>query len=204
LFFSAEHPMNGYPESRRATVRVALTLLALAGAPVVVTASQTLIADQSEVIYLSSQMGAQVEGSFGRFEAKIDLDPDRLQTSSVSLAVDTSSVIFPSSDVQKELAKPDWLDTAHYPKAEFRSSRMRTLGGDRYEIAGTLTIKGHARDVVVPVSLSRSGATTFATGTLTIKRLDYGVGVGEWGDTSLVADDVQIRFKIAMRGASSG
>jgi polyisoprenoid-binding protein YceI len=190
--------------SRRALESIALTLFTLVGVPVVMAANQTLIADQSEVVYVSSQLGAQVEGSFGRFEAKIDLDPDRLQVSSVAFAVDTSSVIFPSSDVQQELAKPDWLDSAHYPKAEFRSSQMRALGNDRYEIAGTLTIKGHTHDVVVPMSLKRSGATTFATGTLTIKRLQYGVGVGEWGDTSLVADDVQIRFKIAMRGPSAG
>jgi len=173
------------------------------GAAGVAAASQALIANQSEVVYVSSQMGVQVEGNFGRFEAQIDLDPDRLQTSSVSFAVDTSSVIFPSSDVQKELAKPDWLDTARYPKAEFRSNRIRRLGDGRYEIAGTLTIKGHARDVVFPVSLSRSGATTFATGVMTIKRLDYGVGQGEWGDTSLVADEVQIKFKIAFSGMPS-
>jgi polyisoprenoid-binding protein YceI len=186
--------------SRRLIVSTVLTL----GAAAVAAANQSLIANQSEVGYVSTQMGVPVEGNFGRFEAQIDLDPDRLQTSSVSFAVDTSSVIFPSSDVQKELAKPDWFDTAHYPRAEFRSTRIRRLGEGRYELAGTLTIKGHSREVVFPVSLSRSGATTFATGVLTIKRLDYGVGQGEWGDTSLVADEVQIKFKIAFSAAPPG
>ena len=179
-------------------------LPALAGAAGVVAANQALIASQSEVSYVASQMGGQVEGNFGRFEAQINIDPDKLPTSSVSLAVDTSSVIFPATDVQKELAKPDWFDTAHYPKAEFRSNRIRKTDEGHYEIAGTLTIKGHTHDVVFPVSLTRSGAATLATGALTIKRLDYGVGQGEWGDTSLVADEVQIRFKIAFGGPSSG
>ncbi len=176
-------------------------MLGAAGAAV---ASQALIANQSEVGYVSTQMGVQVEGNFARFEAHIDLDPDELPTSSVALSVDTSSVDFPSADVVKELAKPEWFDTAHYPRAEFRSSRIRRLGDGRYELTGTLTIKGHARDVVFPVALSRSGATTLATGGLTIKRLDYGVGQGEWGDTSLVADEVQIKFKIAFSGMPSG
>jgi polyisoprenoid-binding protein YceI len=174
------------------------------GAAGVAAANQALISNQSEVAYVSTQMGVQVEGNFGRFEAQIDLNPDKLQTSSVSFSVDTSSVDFPSADVLKELAKPEWFDTAHYPKAEFRSNRIRRLSDGRYELAGTLTIKGHARDVVFPVTLSRSGATTFATGALTIKRLDYGVGQGEWGDTSLVADEVQIKFKIAFSGMSPG
>jgi polyisoprenoid-binding protein YceI len=179
-------------------------LLALAGAAAVVAAdvaaNQTLIANQSEVVYVTSTMGAEVEGGFSRFEAQIDLDPAKLQTSSVSFAVDTSSVTFPSQDVQKELVKPDWLDAARYPKAEFRSSRIQKMADGRFEIAGTLTIKGHAHEVVFPTSLTRSGATTFANGTLTVKRLDYGVGLGEWGDTSLVEDAVRIRFKIALSG----
>jgi len=166
-------------------------------------ASQSMLADQSEVAYVASQLGAQVEGSFARFDAQIDLDPGRLQTSSVSLSVDTTSLDFPSTDVLKELAKPDWFDTARFPTAEFRSNRIRALASDRYEVSGTLTIKGHAREVVVPVNLSRTGTTTFASGALTIKRLDYGVGAGEWSDTSLVADEVQIKFKIAVSGLSS-
>jgi polyisoprenoid-binding protein YceI len=175
-------------------------LLALAGAAGVVAANQTLIANQSEVAYVTSTMGADVEGSFGRFEAQVDLDPDKLQTSSVSFAVDTSSINFPSADVQKELVKADWLDSAHYPKAEFRSHRIQKMTDGRFEIAGTLTIKGHAHEVVFPTSLTRSGAATFASGALTIKRLDYGVGLGEWGDTSLVEDAVKIKFKIALSG----
>jgi len=182
-------------------------LLALTGAAALVAtyaaANQTLVANQSEVAYVTSTMGAEVEGSFGRFEAQIDLDPNKLQTSSVSFAVDTSSVNFPSTDVQKELVKADWLDAAHYPKAEFRSNRIQKLPDGRFQITGTLTIKGHAHEVVVPTSLTRSGATTFASGTLTIKRLDYGVGLGEWGDTSLVADPVVIKFKLALSGMGS-
>jgi len=184
--------------------RIALALwLALVVVTGVRAASQSMLADQSEVAYVASQLGAQVEGNFGRFDAQIDLDPGRLQTGSVSLSVDTASLNFPSTDVLRELAKPDWFDTARFPTAEFRSSRIRALASDRYEVSGTLTIKGHAREVVVPVNLSRTGTTTFASGALTIKRLDYGVGTGEWSDTSLVADEVQIKFKIAVSGLSS-
>jgi len=183
---------------------VTVAVLALGGAAGLALAEQTLIADQSEVAYVSSQMGVPVDGSFSRFQARIDLDLSRLQSSSVSFAVDMSSVDFPSDDVRKELAKPDWFDTAHFPKAEFKSSRIRDLGGGRFEIAGTLTIKGHAREVSFPISLNRAGSTTFASGSLTIKRLQFGIGAGEWSDTSLVADDVQIKFKIALSGLASG
>jgi polyisoprenoid-binding protein YceI len=118
----------------------------------------------------------------------------------VSFTVDTASVVFPSDDVQKELAKPDWFDSAHFPKAEFRSNQIRGLGAGRYEVSGTLTIKGKSHHVVFPVSLSRSGTTTVVSGVFAIKRLDYGIGAGEWSDTSLVEDTVKIKFTIALSG----
>jgi polyisoprenoid-binding protein YceI len=182
----------------------ALIVLALAGAAGVALAEQVLIAGQSEIGYVTTQMGVPVDGKFGRFDAKINLDPGKLQSSSVLFSVDTSSVIFPSDEVVRELAKPGWFDTAHFPRAEFRSSRIRRLDDGRYEISGTLTIKGHARDVTIAVALNRSGATTFATGALIIKRLDFGIGEGEWNDTSLVADEVQLKFKVAFSGLAAG
>lgn len=164
--------------------------------------SQAIVPDQSEVSYVATQMGVPVEGSFARFSAHVDLDPARLQSGSVTFSVDTASVDFPSTDVVRELAKPDWFDSTHFPVAQFQSNSIRALPErDHFEIGGTLTIKGHAHAVVVPVSLSQAGANTLATGSLTIRRLDYGVGAGEWGDTSVVADQVQIKFKIALRPA---
>ena len=69
-------------------------------------------------------------------------------------------------------------------------------------MAGQLTIKGTAREVVVPVALTQSGTVTTATGTLPLKRLAFKIGENEWADTSMVADDVQVRFKLALTGVN--
>jgi polyisoprenoid-binding protein YceI len=39
-----------------------------------------------------------------------------------------------------------------------------------------------------------------ATGSFTIQRLDYKVGDGEWTDTSMVGNEVQVRFKFTLSG----
>ena len=52
----------------------------------------------------------------------------------------------------------------------------------------------------VPVVLTQSGATTTATGVLPIKRLAFKIGDGEWADTSMVAEEVQVKFKLALTG----
>ena len=65
---------------------------------------------------------------------------------------------------------------------------------------GTLSIKGNIQKVSLPVTLAQSGATTTATGTLPLKRLAFKIGDGDWADTSMVADDVQVQFKLALTG----
>ena len=67
-------------------------------------------------------------------------------------------------------------------------------------MAGKLSIKGGVRDVVVPVALTQSGAVTTANGVFAIKRLAFKIGENDWSDTSMVADDVQVKFKLALSG----
>ncbi len=63
--------------------------------------------------------------------------------------------------------------------------------------------QGNARDVVVPVSLTQAAGTTTATGSFVIKRLDFKIGDGDWADTSMVANDVQVKFKLTLTGVPS-
>ena len=67
-------------------------------------------------------------------------------------------------------------------------------------MAGKLSIKGVAQDVVVPVAMTQAGAVTTAVGSFPIKRLTYKIGEGEWADTSMVADPVTVKFKLALNG----
>ena len=39
-----------------------------------------------------------------------------------------------------------------------------------------------------------------ASGSFTIKRLDFKVGDAEWADTSMLANDVLVRFKLTLAG----
>jgi polyisoprenoid-binding protein YceI len=83
--------------------------------------------------------------------------------------------------------------------ATFTSTAVRGLGGDRYEIAGTLAMKGTAKDIVVPVTLRKDGGgNAVAEGQFTLKRLDFKIGEGEWADTSAVANDVVVRVRMVL------
>ncbi|MFH0133642.1 YceI family protein [Variovorax sp. VaC1] len=164
-------------------------------------AATRLVADKSQVTFVSKQMGVPVEGSFKKFDAQVAFDPKKPEGGSVALQIDTASAGFgvPMSDA--ELPKQPWFDAAHFPQASFQSSAIRALGDGKFEMTGKLTIKGVARAVTVPVGIVAAGGNyAVATGSFTIQRLDYRVGDGEWTDTSVVANEVLVRFKFTLAG----
>jgi polyisoprenoid-binding protein YceI len=77
---------------------------------------------------------------------------------------------------------------------------VRALGNNRFELRGTLTLKGKPRDMVIPVSyVPGKHASTF-DGSFVLKRLDFGIGEGMWADVATVANEVQVKFRIAATG----
>ena len=177
---------------------LAAGLLALAAA--VPASAQRLVPAQSEVAFTSRQMGVPVDGNFRRFDAQVSFDPKRPEAGRVAITIDTGSASFGAPETDAEVPKAAWFDVAKFPQARFESSAVKGLGGGRYEVAGKLTIKGQARDIVVPVTLAAAGSNTLASGSFALKRLDFKIGEGEWSDTSLVANDVQVRFKLLLAG----
>lgn len=163
-------------------------------------AQQKLVPAQSEVQFTARQMGVPLEGHFKKFDAQVSFDPAKLATSKIVFTVDTGSATMGSRETDAELPKATWFNVPQFPQATFQSSAIKALGAGKFEVTGKLSIKGMARDVVVPVTLVQNGATTLATGALPLKRLAFKIGENEWADTSMVADDVQVKFKLALTG----
>ncbi|HEX5805263.1 MAG TPA: YceI family protein [Macromonas sp.] len=177
-----------------------LAALALSTALAPAWADQQLLPAQSSLGFVSKQMGVPVEGQFRKFSAQVAFDPAKPASSKISFSVDVTSATLGVREADAELPKPVWFNSAKFPQATFQSTAVKGLGGGRYEVAGKLSIKGVAADVVVPVTLTQNGATTWASGAFPIKRLTYKVGENEWADTSMVADEVQVKFKLALSG----
>ena len=167
-------------------------------------AQQKLTPAQSEVSFQFKQMGVPVDGKFTKFDAQVSFDATKLATSKVNFTVDIASATLGDKATDAELPKAPWFNTAKFPQATFASSSIKALGAGKFEVAGKLSIKGVSQDVVVPVAMTQAGAgaaaVTTAVGTFPMKRLTYKIGEGEWADTSMVADPVQVKFKLALIG----
>lgn len=181
------------------TLLGAVAFAGLAFAQPALAADQALVPAQSEVSFVARQLGVPLDGKFKSFSAQSAFDPKSPQTSKIAFTVDLGSVAV-NADANAELVKPDWFNIVKFPKATFQSTAIKAMGGGRFEVAGKLAIKGNARDLVVPMQLSQAGGLSTATGGFTLKRLDFKVGDGEWADTSIVANDVQVKFKLVLQG----
>jgi polyisoprenoid-binding protein YceI len=182
------------------TLLAAALLATAAGAALAQAKPAQLVAAQSDVSFTSKQMGVPVDGKFKRFDAQITLDPKKPETGKVAFTVDLSSATLGAPEFDAELAKAAWFDVKKIPQASFQSSSIKAGGAGKFEVAGKLSIKGQTRDIVVPVTLAQSGATSTASGAFTIKRLEFKIGEGEWADTGMVANDVQVKFKLVLNG----
>jgi polyisoprenoid-binding protein YceI len=185
---------------RHVTGSLLLALSVLASLSLPALAQQKLVPAQSEIVFVSKQMGVPVEGYFKKFDAQIAFDPAKPQTSKIAFTVEMASATLGVPEADAELPKPVWFNVPGFPKATFQSSTIKALGGGKYEVAGQLTIKGRAHPVTVPVTLTQAAGTTTATGLFTIKRLAFAIGENQWSDTSMVADEVQVKFKLALTG----
>lgn len=172
----------------------AATLAALAALTAWPASAQTVVREGSEIVFAARAMGVPIEGRFARWQAQLRFDPKNPAGGQVSLSIDTASARFNAAEPEAELKKPAWFDVAKFPQAQFRSTAIKASGDGRYEVAGQLTIKDRSLPLTVPVTLA--GST--ASGSFALQRLAFAVGSGDWADTSLVADEVQVRFKLQL------
>jgi polyisoprenoid-binding protein YceI len=151
---------------------------------------------KSTVIATTKQMNVPVDGKFRKFSAQLNFDPAKPAAGSANVSIDTGSYDLGADDYNKQAQGKEWFDSATFPAATFVSSAVAPAGGNQYKITGKLTIKGKSQTVVVPVTITSQGTTQTFDGALPIKRSQFDVGTGEWKDTSVVADEVVIKFHL--------
>ncbi len=171
-------------------------------APAAAAAAPALVAAQSDLSFVSKQMGVPVDGKFKRFEAQLGFDPKKAEAGKVQFTIDLASVTLGDPMLDAELAKPAWFDSKKLGQASFVSSAIKPLGGNRFEVAGKLSLKGLQRDITVPIALTQDKGLTTATGSFVLKRLDFKIGDGEWSDTSMVANEVTVKLKLVFSGVA--
>lgn len=178
----------------KATRRILLA--ALFGAALANAAPLKTDLAHSSVSAQFRQMNVPVDARFTRFAAQLDYDAAHPDAAKARVDVDTASLDLGDADMNQEVAKKDWFNAAQYPKASFVSSAIKAAGPGKLAVTGKLTIKGRTAEVSFPLLVKLEGGKQVFEGQLPIRRLAFNIGEGEWKDTSMVADEVIIRFRV--------
>jgi polyisoprenoid-binding protein YceI len=172
----------------------ALSTTALAAdAPVV---HYTLDPAKSTLEFEFVQAGAQNKGKFTKFQTTLDFSPDNPQTGKLDVVVDVNSLDTGDKERDDTLRGADLLSVAKFPQAHFVSTQI-TKTATGYDAAGKLTLRGVTKDIHVPFSFKTTDAG-YLTGKTTIKRLDFGVGQGDWKSTEWVGSDVTVTYSLRL------
>ncbi len=151
---------------------------------------------KSTLGFTATQAGAEFDGRFEKFDAKIIFDPANLSSASIDVSVDMTSAR--TGDRQRDIALPgeDLFATKTYPSATFVSKDVEETSAGQYVAHGALTIRDKTKDVDLPFSLEINGNAAHATGGLTLIRTDFGVGQGELASDEWVAFDVDVKVDV--------
>lgn len=181
----------------RFTTRLSALVLT-AGALLPASAGAVLKADPatSSVLVVLKQLNVPVQAKFNKFSAQIDYDAAHFKTARATVEIDVASFDLGDPDYNKEVLRREWFDAARFPKATFVSTAIAGNGAGRLTVSGKLTIKGKTADVSFPMTVTQQGNRQIFDGALPISRTLFKIGEGEWRDTSVVADEVVIRFHV--------
>jgi polyisoprenoid-binding protein YceI len=179
---------------------VAASILSLTLATAAFAAPATFISEPNHtfVRFSYNHMGFSTQESrFNAVKATVTYDP-AAKTASVDVAIDTKSVDTGSDLFNGHIQGPDYLDTAQYPTASFKSTSVKFDGDKLVSIEGNLTVKGITKPVTLTVTSFKHAPNMMkkdsigADATATIKRSDFNMAKA----VPLVGDDVTLEIVI--------
>jgi polyisoprenoid-binding protein YceI len=153
----------------------------------------------STITFIGKQAGAEFEGNFDKFTADIKFDPKDLPGSRFDIKIDMGSVNSRDQERDDTLKTADLFDVKQFPTARYVTDEFADKGGGKYSAIGKLTLRNQTRDVPIEFTFKAAPAGGALQGTAALKRLDFGVGQGEWKDTSTVANEVKVRFNLLLK-----
>ena len=152
---------------------------------------------QSRLEFVGTQAGAPFKAVFHKFTAMIDFSPDALADAHFDVVIDENSVDSQDSDRDSTIRGPDIFDVSHWPTAHY-VARTFAKGAAGFTAIGSLTLRGVTKDVPIDFLFTATPGGAKLEGSANLKRLDFGVGQGDWQNTQWVGDAVKINFSLAL------
>ncbi|HEY9540522.1 MAG TPA: YceI family protein [Luteimonas sp.] len=173
---------------------VALMVAAPAGAADYVQAAGSTLA------FATKYDGEVFTGTFPGFSTRLSFDPADLSGSKLDVTIPLAGTDTGNNDRDDTLRSADFFNVARFAQAHYSATNFRSLGDDRYAADGTLELRGVSKPVTLTFTWT-PGAAPVLAGKATVKRLDFGVGGGDWADTDAIPNEVAVSTRVVLKPA---
>ena len=151
----------------------------------------------SNLAFAGSYQGEVFTGKFPGFTTRLTFDPEQLTKARLDVTIALATAATSNADYNGELHGPAFFNAAKFPQARYTATTFRALGGNRYAAVGTLSLRGVRKPVTLEFTWT-PGARPVLAGKATVRRLAFGIGGGEWADTTLIPDAIAISTKVVL------
>lgn len=152
----------------------------------------------SVLVFASKYDGEVFTGTFPGFQTRLSFDPADPAAGKLEVDIPLAGARSGNSDRDSTLLGKDFFNVAEFAQAHYSATGFRAVGDNQYAADGTLELRGVKKPVTFTFSWS-GGAQPQLTGKATVKRLDFGIGDGDWADTKLIPDETAISTKVMLR-----
>jgi polyisoprenoid-binding protein YceI len=165
--------------------------LGACGATAIAAPLYTVAPAQSSLSFIGTQQGEKFTGIIRDYSAKVQYAADDLPGSVLDVTIGVKSIDTKSPDRDQAIGGPDWFDFAKYPTATFRTAAIRATPTGPVGDAD-LTIKGRTKRIAFPFAWKATATGATLDARVTLDRIDFGLGTGDWADESMVGRNVDV------------
>jgi polyisoprenoid-binding protein YceI len=150
---------------------------------------------------------SKVRGSFDKFDAKVTIADEPLQ-SSVEATIDLASINTGDEGRDGHVKGGDFFDIEQFPTMDFKSTGIRPNGSD-YLLDGELTIKGVTKPVTLELEFNGvtkdpwGGTRAGFSASGEVNRGDYGISYNAALETGGVLIGEKLKIEIEIEAVKS-
>jgi polyisoprenoid-binding protein YceI len=167
--------------------------------PVGAEAPLVISPENSKVEFVAAKVTRSHQGSFKQFAGKIDLAPNNIPDSRVTIDIDTGSVVTDEPALTAHLKTADFFDVAKYPKATFVSTKMESVNTSSatpaFTITGNFDLHGVKKSISFPANIQVTPDSVAVDADFAINRKDFGIVFAGKAD-DLIRDGVVIKLTL--------
>ncbi len=158
----------------------------------------------SEAAFQVRHLITKVRGRFADFAGLIQFDEQAPERSSVTFTIQAASIDTATPDRDAHLRSDDFFAVETHPTITFTSTAVTPRGGQQFDVAGELSLRGVTKPIVLAVTYLGAAKDPWGNeraafeGEVTLNRKDFGLNWNAAIEAGgfLVGDEVKVSLSV--------